>query len=307
MAITALVAVSLLLRMFVRDRCFPFNFNFYLPAPVLAVAGVCGSLAMGGRWARRGLVAAAIVVLSLVAYWRDQPRLFSFHGSTENAAHDFVLMEYNVKSYSYGSKKVIDTILEANPDVLCLVEGTFRGRAPERVVTALGPEYHWAVGRGLSIASRYPIRESRQLVNKRDIKVLRAEMETEKGTLVVFSVDFRTPGTRGDVEAFDELYGILHAEENPAVVAGDFNTPRGSYHLKRATEGWSDCFVEAGMQRYQATWPALPFPLWQIDHAFRNDGLETVRARIGESLSSDHLPVMVSLRFAAGDQASSAK
>lgn len=244
---------------------------------------------------------AAGMLLWFPAVLIEQPRLFSGGAPTSAESPDFRLVTYNVKSYSFGAARVIGTIVDSKPDILCLVEGTFASRAPTRVVAALGPDFHWAVGRRLSVASRFPIKESQEVVYMRDLKVLRVVIDAPQGPLVVYNIDVKTPGLRDDQGAFDKLYAAIHDERSPAILTGDFNTPRGSYHILRATEGWTDSFAAAGTARYLATWPYLPVPLWQIDHAFNNRGLKPVRAVIGDSHASDHFPLLVDYAYPEGE------
>ncbi|MEO8377335.1 MAG: endonuclease/exonuclease/phosphatase family protein, partial [Candidatus Sumerlaeota bacterium] len=243
----------MLLRIIFRDRFFPFNLNFYIPPLVTGILGVtCVTFShVSARF--RAAIALFLLLSWLPNFFIDQPRFFSSLAS-ENAPADFNVLSYNVKSYSFGSNKVIPFIAQTRPDILCLVEGTFRGRAPDNVKKALGDEYHWAVGYTLSIASRFPIIESKQVAEVRDIKVIRAVLQTPRGAIAVYDVDVKTPPFRSDQKAFDELYAAIADEKLPAIVVGDFNTPRGSYHVNRAMTGWRDSFSESSTDRYLATW-----------------------------------------------------
>lgn len=289
-----LAVAALALRFLVRDRFFPFNYNFYIP-PIIS-GGVAMVFALFAHSRARLITIGALMVAGIPNIMIDQPRLFS-RTADENASADFNVLSYNVKSYSFGANKVVPYIAEMRPDVLCLVEGTFRGRAPDNVKKALGSDYNWAVGRTVSIASRFPVVESRQIVDVREVKVLRAVLATPKGRIAVYDVDVQTPGFRDDRKAFDELYAAIADEELPAILAGDFNVPRGSYHLNRATKGWVDSFAESSTDRYLATWRHRPIALWQIDHQFHTPQLEAVSADIGTSLASDHFPLIVKYKM----------
>lgn len=242
------------------------------------------------KWVARLSALCLSFALSLIGIWMEQPNLF--RRATSPASEDgFTVMGYNVKSYSWGSDRVVETILEHDPDILCLQEGTFGGWAPPKVKAALGREYNWAVGDLLSVASRYPIRESRMLVSRGRIRMMQAIVETPGGTVTILSVDLAPPQRRIDRETFDEFWTQLEMQEGPVIVVGDMNVPRGSDQLRRATRGLADSFRAAGNPRYLATWPSH-FPIWQIDHMFHGEGVEVLNAWIGTSRASDHLPIL---------------
>lgn len=284
-----MIFLSLVARLVLSDRIELLKYNLYLPLALLAPNLIFLLLLSPLQWLWRGAGIIASFTLLLIGFWIEQPNLFRSPPSP--AAGGFTVMGYNVKSYSWGSDRVIATILEHDPDILCLQEGTFGGWAPPKVKAALGSEYNWAVGDLLSVASRFPIRESRMLVSRGQIRVMRAIVETPKGAVTILSVDLAPPQRRIDSDAFDEFWALMEMQEGPVIVVGDMNVPRGSHQLGRATRGLTDSFRSTGTPRYLATWPSH-FPLWQIDHMFHREGVEVLNSWIGTSLASDHLPIL---------------
>jgi len=280
-------------KILLEDRWFLAKFPFYVPAvlalPAALVAGLAGA---GPWWWRAGLVAAA-GGLGGTCLYIDQPMLFS-SSMPSTKRGELRVMTYNVMAYMISEKEIEKAIREADPDVLCVVEGTF-GQAPPGLVRLLGKEYRWAVGKRLSIATRLPLGDSGMILDERNVKALAAQVRVNGEDVTVVAVDVRPPVRRDDWAAFDELYAVIQmqlSEGRPFVLSGDLNVPRGSYHLRRATAGLTDAFQAAPAGRHVATWPSW-LPLWQIDHAFNSPGVVPARAEVLEVFGSDHLPIVV--------------
>lgn len=286
-----ILALLLLLKLTVADRVFPLQYVFYLPALLTGPATLLLVAMSGARRMHRLIAVPAVLVLFLLALRQDQPLLFARLPQTSPG--EFSILNYNVMAYALGDDPVNKVILDQAPDILCLVEGTFAGRAPRAVVRAIGNEYTWAVGNRLSIASRFPIIESRQLVAKRDIAAFRSVVNIKGTHVAILLIDINPPTRRSDQVAFDELFAIVQGETLPFIVTGDFNVPRGSHHLGRAMEGTTDSLLAAPTQHYQATWPTVPLPLLVLDFAFHSDGIKATRAEIISRSASDHFPVRV--------------
>lgn len=290
--ILAALPFLLILRLVVRDRIFPLNFVFYVPPAVWPMMAVPLVFLVRLPWKGRALAFGATLMLAALALHLDQPRLLLGPVAPQGPAN-LRVMAFNVKSYSWGIHGIVDTIKGANPDVLCLVEGTFAGRKPDKLSRAMGEDYHWAVGQRLSVASRFPIREGQQLVDRRDGKVFRAIIASPQGDISIYVVDISPPTRRFMNGAFLELGKAIEFETGPAILCGDFNSPRGSHLIAGAVESqWEDCFLVAPQDRVLATWPTIPQPLWQIDHTFAR-GIRTVSADILEDRSSDHAALVV--------------
>jgi len=276
------------------DRIIPLNYLAYAPSILVGPAAVLLLLLGKGLFWFRATLAALSLTLGAVALSIEQPLLLSRHQPLPvTQSKPFTVMTYNVMAYARNEEEVIATIREERPDILCLVEGTFAERKPPRVVDALGAEYHWAVGSRLSVAARFPIQKSRMVIDWYDLKLLQVDLEGPEGPLSVYAIDLSPPQRRREEKVFQELWATLKLEAQPAVLAGDFNTPRGSARLKDALEGWQDDFRAAGVNSYLGTWPSRPFPLWQLDHSYSRGGVAAIRAEIRRSNGSDHLPLVV--------------
>lgn len=299
LAFAAGSVASLALRLWILDDGRFIKWNYYIPLVLLVPAGLVAAALAKAHPALRAVFAAAILAMAVPALMHEQPRFFHPEVAPPAPTADpraFTVMTYNVMGYHGGEGDVYRTIAEAHPDILCLVEGTFANRAPVGVVETLGDEYHWAVGDRLSIASRFPIKESKLLKKTHGRIIMRAVVEIDGREVSVILADIWVPRLRIEDQVFPELGAFVEMETGPVVLTGDFNTPRGSVWIQRCAAGLTDVLLHETAPHYLATWPR-PFPLWQIDHMFCGNGLGVLAADIPKVAGSDHYPLLATLQL----------
>lgn len=295
--ILTLTLASLLLRFTLSDRFFPLNYNSYMPGLVYLVIALVLPWVLPFRWWNRGIFAMILLVAAGFSIHQEHPLLLKGgNPATTPAGEDSITMlTWNVQAYHGGMDEVIATIREVDPDILCLVEGTFGDRAPDQVRRALGREYQWAVGRRLSIASRIPILESQQATLSRSMWSFRAVVEPIDGEpFALILVDVNPPFRRREGEVFRELWTLRSAETLPLVMTGDFNTPRHSARLRHAIgPDLRNAVEEMESERWLATWPTWGLPLWQLDYSFIGQEFDIHRAEFLRTRVSDHHGIIV--------------
>lgn len=136
---------------------------------------------------------------------------------------------------------------------------------------------------------------------------VRAVLNVESQALVVYAVHLSMPLSSGQGfynevhrnQQIDNLVERIRAEQNPVILAGDFNLSHTSAAYRSLQAGGlRDAHWEAG-RGYGMTFPAfgaLP-PLLRIDYVWYSKGLTTVRAQRGAHLGSDHFPLIVDFEF----------
>jgi endonuclease/exonuclease/phosphatase (EEP) superfamily protein YafD len=289
-------AIAYLIKLALGDSIGWFKFVFYLPAPLLTSLGIVAVLTSGVfRWRSRTAFTVLFLLLGAAALRIDHPALWSEPGATEELA-DFRVMTFNVMAYNLGEARVFKLIEDQNPDVLVLLEGSFGGRSPERLVKALGPDYRWAIGRQVAIATRLDLIDSRMMLSTRETKAFEVRVQVAGAEVAIVGVDMMGPVSRRDREGFETLAALMASLDGNLIVAGDFNVPRGSRWLGAAMGDFRDDFLRAGTQRWQASWP-MPIPLWQIDHSFSKGRVNPVRATLIHNLVSDHAALVVDYRL----------
>jgi endonuclease/exonuclease/phosphatase (EEP) superfamily protein YafD len=94
-----------------------------------------------------------------------------------------------------------------------------------------------------------------------------------------------------------QIAQFVKREANPIVVVGDLNiTPWSVFYQDFIGESdLLNCQKGFGLH---ATWPVLFLPMRiPIDHCLINNQLETADFRAGHDVNSDHLPLVIDLRF----------
>lgn len=285
--------VSLALRLAVSDALPGFRWNLYMPifmvGPFMLAAPIIGN----GPVLLRALLFAAVATLGGYVLRTEQPALFRPAPSIPAGPKAFTVMAYNVQAYKWGERRILRTIKDANPDIVCVVEGTFRNRYPEVLRKGLGPEYHWTLGERLSIASKFPIRESRVLRSVLSFIALDAIVDGPAGPMHVRVVDAYAPRTRNDIDFVAKMFPFREPTPEPVIMCGDFNSPRGSRSLASAVKGYEDSVALGAPRGLLMSWPTIPFPVWQIDHCFHRGALRVVEAHIPLEYASDHAPILV--------------
>ncbi len=92
----------------------------------------------------------------------------------------------------------------------------------------------------------------------------------------------------------DALLDWLPAEA-PVIVAGDFNTPPTSRHIRRMASQLRDCFAEAGGGFGMTYLIRKRLPVLRIDYIWAGNGIAPVACRTGANAPSDHRPVIAEI------------
>jgi hypothetical protein len=92
-----------------------------------------------------------------------------------------------------------------------------------------------------------------------------------------------------------QIERMVAAETLPVLIVGDFNSTPHNWAAARLLAGRQDAYKVAG-RRWGATYHAgLPFV--RIDYVVAGTEWEIVSARVARARSSDHLPLIVRLRW----------
>ena len=116
---------------------------------------------------------------------------------------------------------------------------------------------------------------------------------TRDGVLGAF-LQARAKSTRhrNEVDALNTWIGS-HIGNAPILVAGDFNAPLGSYHLRL------DSMTNAQSAATSTIHRSFPrqLPIWGIDHILTSEGLDSIDYQLIDMGFSDHLAQKATLRL----------
>ena len=291
----ALALASLAARFLVADRWIATEWNFHIPLPLPVLAALGAVLLSRPPKRAAAVLAAGLPLLLLAVIWREQPNLLPRRAAPESP-NPIRLVAWNLMSYNLGEEKITQTLAGDDADIICILEGTDQGKPPDFLRKALGKNIHWASTRQMAIGSRIPIRDSGELPTQSRLRVFRATLEVQGRECAVYLIDMPTPPRLDTRDMYNELWAILKLEERPFLLVGDFNTPRGSWHLRRATRDLVDVYPAAGRWGWLASWPSV-FPIYQLDHAFCSGEFRPVDAHFGDARASDHCRQIVDFEW----------
>ena len=94
--------------------------------------------------------------------------------------------------------------------------------------------------------------------------------------------------------------GKVNEARGPIILMGDFNLTDQTRHYSQITRTLTDVYREAGWglgHTFPAGgfYPRVPLPLIRIDYIFHSRELAGLEARTGDSVGSDHIPVIARL------------
>ena len=291
------------------------SLNLYLPQWLWAVPGVLLlPLTLGFAWKCAWVpVAALLCVLGpLMGFCGNRllPRPAKVQSGTR-----LRVMTYNVKWDSRNEAAIIRDVRAFHPDILQLQDsnGVLRGELG-RVLA----NWNVRLSDQYLIASRLPLPE----LEWRDISFpgavrhcVRCTIPIGSRSITVYNVHLLSPreglvsvrhhqvdglvwnaGAR--LQQADMLEGYIHQERGPLLLTGDLNAPVQSLVCRRLFDaGLRDSFSEAGTG-YGYTYgryTSLGRPYVRIDHIMVSHEWQVQRCWVGNSVGSDHCPVIADL------------
>lgn len=278
-------AIGIVLRCGPRDRWSVLEVVYYAtPLPVVAGAALIGAAWLWRR-RRRRLAAFALATAVSCAVWCVAGSYYR-NAAEPASGRSLRVVLWNVARGTFGWSELARELTAFDADVLCLVESRrlqerdteLRQRLPGYTI-----EY---CPRGLTLLSRVGLRDVRFLPLPRGGAV-RATIGGETPLdLVLADVPSNPFGARGPTLA------KLRAEA-PAIMLGDFNTPRTSVHFDPLRADYAHAFEVAGRGMVE-TWP-WPLPVLDLDHVWCRRSLRVVACRYERRWCSDHCAVVVDL------------
>jgi endonuclease/exonuclease/phosphatase (EEP) superfamily protein YafD len=202
-------------------------------------------------------------------------------------------------------------LLEQDADVVAVQE--LNGELPALVDAY---PHHATQERGFLLVSRFPIVENEIItlgehIQQRVVLDVNSEEVTLYNLHLIMPLDedeskpllLRYDESRRNAQ-IRELLGYLENESGRLLVVGDFNMSEWSPIYSSLRAALNDAY-RASTAGIGATWPGgaseeldnfLP-PLVRLDYVFYRGEVQPTTAIVGNSLGSDHLPLIVDLRL----------
>lgn len=248
---------------------------------------------------RRRPVAIAATLVPAIVWFSDFAGLIP---DKEIGDGDFRIVAHNVNAENLDTEATAATLVEAEPDLIALVELT--AEQQESWGVALAEQYPYSAVFGtVGLWSNQPIAASNEVdLNLGWARAFRAEVEIDGEPVAVYvahllSVRVNSEGfTSAQRNDTANLLGEAIAAEDleRVVLAGDLNGTVQDRSLAPITYQLESAQAAAG-KGFGFTWPA-DRPLARIDQVLYR-GLEATASGVLDSTASDHRPVSADFRF----------
>lgn len=159
-------------------------------------------------------------------------------------------------------------------------------------------------GSGIALYSRMPMESSSLELGEGDDRPgIQASLTIRNKIINIVSFHPRAPIRKGHFALRNRMLaaaaGHLQNMDSPKICIGDFNTSPWSYYYRsflRQTQ-LKDGRNARGLL---PTWPTFLIFRWlmvPIDHCVISNDIRVVKMKTGEDIGSDHLPLMIDLKF----------
>ncbi len=250
-------------------------------------------------WRRMNKHAAAVILLAAVNYSFVLPFYFSKPAVPTHKPNRAMLL--NLLASNGNSAQVLETIRTADPDLVVLEEFT---PAWAEHLEALHSVYPHRISRpqtdcfGICLLSKYPIRNGGIIeISRAGLPSVTADIYLPDGKITVIGthplppLGGRASGLRN--EQLAALPAIIQQQRLPVLLIGDLNASPWTPHFRSLIQssGLKNSMKGFG---FQPSWPADRFFLKiPIDHILHSETIAVYNRMVGQSVGSDHLPVIV--------------
>jgi endonuclease/exonuclease/phosphatase (EEP) superfamily protein YafD len=282
-----------------------------------AVLGVYVALWDTYFWAEDVLLGMLTVAVVYQGYWIYPYTPYAYtqvHETTARRPDDqLTVLVANVWVQNRDVESFLKLVRQTNPDVLLVLEVNARWA---EALSDLEDRYPYAIGEprednayGIMLYARYPLhnRMVRHLVDG-EVPSVRADVEVPSGERVRFwGIHPRPPHPEEDRDTINrdaelllvghEVGVYLEAEDEPVVVAGDFNDVSWSYVtlMMRGISGLLDPRIGRGpFNTFHAHYPFFRCPL---DHVLHSEHFTLASLERSPEYGSDHFALLTRLQF----------
>lgn len=262
------------------------------------------------KWSIVSMFCLAFLLVNLLP-WFSLPTRKSWAGESVYRVIVANLEGFKNKQYD----RALSLINKTQPDSVVFVEFDRYWLKAISELKATYPYFFYELNpppRGLIVLSRYPLDNARvKYFDTRDTPSLVFQTTLDSQSVSLIATHPKTPLTAANFRSrnhqLTKLARYVASSPNPFIVLGDLNITMWSPYYRRmeqisklhnARRGygilptWSILGFEGKLAKFLAATFSIP-----IDHCLISNEFEVVAVRRGESIGSDHLPLIVDLRL----------
>ena len=250
-------------------------------------------------WKRLNKRAIALVILACVNYALVLPLYFGKPSSPTGPTTRAMLM--NINAGNGNTEQVLETIRNADPDILLLEEVTPKW---ELELAVLNTNYPYRIVEaqngcfGIMLLSKYPLAHNQIIkIGTADIPSIITDIHLPQGEVSFIGTHPLPPMgaaySNHRNSQLSELPKQVKAQKFPVLLIGDLNTSPWSFYFRRLADesGLNNSMKGFG---FQPSWPSnnrfLRIPL---DHILHAPEIVIHNRMVGGDVGSDHFPVII--------------
>jgi endonuclease/exonuclease/phosphatase (EEP) superfamily protein YafD len=273
------------------------HFRVQYAALFLLLAGMA-LLCRSYRIAVPALAGSVVSAVPLLPYVMGEPLPAAIAVTREQT---FRLVSFNVWFRNPDMARTAQFIEQSQADAVVLLELTPSQAEKLLPLMPSYPHFYIEPSRmGAAVFTRWPVLSAESVpLAPGGAVAARLTLDWRGTPVTVIGVHLNWPlGPRNAEFRNQELNALAHfskAQDQPLLVAGDFNITPWSQHFSAALaqSGLHDAARGFGLAR---SWPAQFAPAGiRIDHCLASSHWRSVDARVGPWLGSDHLPIVADL------------
>ncbi|HMO15131.1 MAG TPA: endonuclease/exonuclease/phosphatase family protein [Pirellulaceae bacterium] len=286
---------------FFLDPIFQYRFQF---AMTLTFAAGLLFFSKQFVWGLASLIVAAPTLATAAAFYLPVTyEQAAYHAETRR------FLCFNIWGLNEEFDKILAMIEREDPDVICFVEVVkpavlaFKELETRYPYVGIDPNHR---GYGCRLYSKYPITQEsdpKKSPSITDAPLVCCNIHFPERTVTCYLTHLVSPTELSRVltrnQQFIELAELVSKEPLLTICCGDFNCTNWSVNLKKflTKTGMKDSRKGHGLQ---PSWPAM-FGTFlfrvPIDHVFVSPEIAVTFRKTAEAAGSDHLPVIVDLKF----------
>jgi endonuclease/exonuclease/phosphatase (EEP) superfamily protein YafD len=273
----------------------------YLLASLFCLLICVGYQAWG--WSAIALSAVAINLAAIAPWYLARPS----PANNPLAGYSLKLMHANVYRANTGHEAFIALVRREEPDVVIIQEvdevwdGALKGLRKQYPFFESLPR---SGGSGMALYSRIAFERTPFVSPEGDVRPgISVNLEIEGAIASLLAVHPRAPIRRGHFLRRNAMLAAAaaHLQNLPApkICIGDLNTSFWSpyYRCLAQQTGMINARKGFGLLPSWPTFMIFGWAMIPIDHCLVSDDVRVVRARTGERIGSDHLPLIVELEI----------
>ncbi len=255
---------------------------------------------LGGNW----ILGSFALFFSFLNFFLLLPLFISPTGWGQGN-QDVRLLLANVLKKNQSYSKFIDLVKASQPDIIALVEPNQRWIEALESLSVTYPYQLTSLREdnyGLALFSRFSFEEQTvEFLTTKGIPTLLGKIRINGKPVTVIVTHPPPPKNQRDASLRDlqiaKLAELAHSSPSAIILCGDFNITPWSVPFRRLERLGNLLNTSRGFG-YQPTWPVdRPWLGIPIDHCLVSKDIMTARRSIGAQIGSDHLPVILDLKF----------